>query len=239
MEPFSIFITSAPKDEKKVPFLLESINNCLEGWDDVHLITTANENAILLRAPFERCSYRRRWIYQQFLKLFQTVTKHDLYLTIDADLVFNRPMPLFENGKRIWWRGRDQYNKAYYEFNKRLLGLDRLADHTFLMDMNFFDRRIITEMLECLGMTKEVFIERSIDIITHECHPSEADIYGQYCAKYHPDLYEVRRAKVYEEARWTNSIEDQVWPDLKEKIESAKGMNIDVMVFNSWFLETV
>lgn len=258
-EPYSIFIPCAVKDFHKLKFLLRSIELNLTGYDDITICAPCpekwpemglssvspdirselgiREDKIVLDIDLSIFSHRPNWIYQQFLKLFQNVTEHDLFLTIDADVIFNRPLPLFNDaGKRIWYHAWPQNHQPYYEFNERTLGLGREYNGTFLCDMNFFDRKIIQEIVLAYGGTQEEFIWRSAAIIDSDCYPSEADLYGQYCYKYHPDLYEIREAKSYAEGRIVYKHDDQVWPDdhIQQTIDELKIENIDIIMLHSW-----
>lgn len=251
-EPFDIVIVAAPKDFGKIKYLIRSIRHYLTGYNKVYFIVP-DRNALMhyrdwtfiynekevLDIDLRKIKYRPQWIYQQLLKLFQNVTENDLYMTVDADLIFNRSLPMFnEKGQRIWWIGKEQYHKPYYAFNKAVLGLDRLYKGTFLADLNFFDRRIIKEMLEVSGYTQETFIEKVTEVTSKELHMSEADTFSQYVYKHHPDLYELRRLKVDDLAKEMSSMpwNYQAWTDeeLEARIEAAKGKNIDVLTNHSW-----
>lgn len=237
-EHFDIFIPAHPKDFHKLKFLFRSIQKNLTGWKDIHLSTPerarkklesimpriATEHSVFLHSDEDlidfdpaRCAHRPNWIQQQYLKMFQGVTS-DLYLTIDADVIFLKPLPMFTEGsdvtvdesnntaetiqenelhisvktpvqKRILWQGWEQNFMAYFVFQERMLNLPREFDGTGICDMNFMDRKIIREMLEKNGYDTQSFIEKSYEVIGPDCYPAEPEIFIQYVMKYHPDLY--------------------------------------------------
>lgn len=266
MTPYSIFIPCAAKDFHKLKFLLRSIERNLTGWDDVWICAPNMGNAFgfvslkeIVDLSAHRVDYvtdrevldidisifrhRPNWIGQQFLKLFQNVTRHDLFLTIDADVIFNRPLPLFTPGdslmapKRIWWCGYEQFHPPYYTFNREMLGLNRDYQGTFLADMNFFDKRIIEGIL--YGRSKEEFIARAAELIGPTCYPSEADIFGQYFYRYHPNLYEIRRAKTATLHKHVQAIDEIAWTDeeIKAEIENHRHLDIDFFAIHSWWMQ--
>lgn len=216
-EFYDIFIAAAPKDFNKLKYLFKSIDENLTGFEDIHisvpdkeqflymdkdwarregyLLLFLNHNIYLhsdkeiLDIDMSKCKYRPNWIYQQYLKMFQNVTKNDLYLTIDSDVIFNRSMSMFTilnviddpstviNGfgipksikperKRILWAGWQQNNRPYFEFQEKMLNLPREYNGTFISDINFMSKNIIDEMMSKNNYTIDSFIEKSFEIIT-------------------------------------------------------------------------
>lgn len=252
MNRFDILIPAAPKDFHKLPYLIDSIRKNIAMWRDLHLVvpdknavqvsirnlfTAVHNEQDVLSLDKTRFPYRPTWIYQQFLKLFQNVTS-DSYLTIDSDVVFLRPLRMYTDAKQpkpIWWRGWEQNNRPYYEFQERVFNLSRDFPGTFLCDMNFFDRRIIHELMDRNNYTVESLARKTAEIISPTCYPSEADIYMQYVWAYHSGMYEIRQAKVYAKGRHIQSITDQAWPDLEEEIERVSKEDFDIAMFHSWY----
>jgi hypothetical protein len=253
MEPFDIFIPVAPKDAVKVPYLLDSIRRCVPGYDRIYLCAardgvpggeTTNapgvvraRDADVLQMDLRRLRHRPNWIYQQYLKMFQTVTRHDLYLTIDSDVVFNRPMPMFTaEGQRILYLGWEQNHAPYFRFQEKLLQLPRVHPHTFINDMNFMDRRIIQEMLGRNGYDVASFIERSYEVIDGNCYPAEPEIWGQYVHKHHAARYQYRQAKTRMLGKDTGRFDEAGWisDEIERAMDGLRGADIDMVMFHSW-----
>lgn len=263
VDPFDIFIPVSPKDTYKLKFLLGSIIEHVDGWETIHLcmpsnvywywtevhewvkivgvgrLRTYDEQEVV---PFDksRLSFRSGWVYQQLLKMFQDVTKNDLYVTVDADVIFNRKTEFFSaDGRRIIWRGWEQHYGPYFEFQEKVLGLPREFPGTFINDMNFFDKRIIGEMLERNGFTVQSFLDKCCEVITPECVLAEPEIFGQYVHRHHRDKYEYRQAKTKSWGRQIESLDDNPWPDdeINKTIEIMRGEDIDMFMLHSWFNE--
>lgn len=257
-EPFDIFIPCAPKDYGKLAYLVSCIRRNLSGWDKIYVCSPDNSAAHdiyggivrddmiflsdsdALELDISRFKHRPNWIYQQYMKLFQNITESDLYFTIDADVIINRPIDLFnEAGQRIIWMGWEQNHRPYFEFQERMLGLHRAYPHTFINDTNFFSKAIIREMLQRSGYTVDSFIEKSFDVIGPDCYPGEPEIFGQYVYKHHPEKYEFRQAKT---TRWAKEITKAGWThsawtddEIRAKIEEVKDQDIDFFMLHSWF----
>jgi len=241
-----IFITTTEKDYNKLPYVLDSINRNIEynkiifcSPTEIPLDVEQFRDKEILDIDISRFKYRKFWVYQQFLKLFQDITS-DFYITIDSDTIINKPLKFFqfvglqgeiEAFKPIWYKGWNQNNAPYYEYNKAMFGFDRVVNHTFLADMNFFDRNTINGMLHDYNYTVDSFIEKSFDVINDHCYPSEADIYGNYYSKHiSPDLYIIKDLKtecVGKNGLWTKE-------EIENRISSRINSDLDTFSLHSW-----
>lgn len=244
MKQFDIFITVAPKDYHKIPYVIKALETNISNISEIVLCSPTHiENTSIkqlrddevYKIDRSRIKFRSNWCSQQFLKLFQTVTKNEYYLTIDCDTIVNRPLEFFSNDKPIWYVGWEQNHQPYYIFNEKMFGFGRVYNHTFLADMNFFNRNIIQNLLDdyCSG-NPDIFLEKAYSIIDENCHPSEADIYGNYFYLKYPDFYEIRQLKSKYAGRNMQSENNWNEYELSQIIENLKGKDVDTFGFHSW-----
>jgi hypothetical protein len=243
-------ICCAQKDYNKLPFTVGAALRNVKNLDTVHVITPEPIPQLpfsgkiryftdreVLDIDISRWKFRPNWIYQQFLKLFQRVSKHEYYVTIDSDTVIARPLEFFDtSGKPIWYLGRDQFHKPYFTFQQKAFGLGREYPHSFINDMNLFNRNLIDEMLKRNGFTFETFLETSYRIINKRCYCAEPELYGNYVMKYHPDLYSMRQLSTcYEGKRQTGRIETK-WDEagIEAFINRKSAEGFDLIAFHSW-----
>lgn len=253
-EQFDVFMPCAPKDYGKLKYVVNQIKTHLRGFDKIYVsVQDADqlpnechklglvivEDRDVLNIDLRKCKYRPNWVYQQFLKMFQDVTEHNLFFTIDSDVFINRKVKMFEKGRRVIWMGWEQNHPPYFKFQEQMLGLPRTMPHTCINDTNFFDKKIIAEMLERNGYTVESFIHKSFEIITPECFPAEPEIYGQYVFKYHLDKHEFKQAKVKMIAKeishthWRHQAYSE--PEIRAYIRDMAGLDLDFFMLHSWF----
>lgn len=213
----------------------------------------------ILDIDISKFKYRPNWLYQMYLKMFQNVTENDLFLTIDSDVIINRPVKLFSesiqhketldgvdiygiSNKRLLWMGWEQNHRPYFEFQEKMLNLPREYPHTFINDTNFMSKSIIKEMLERNSYTQESFIEKSFDVIHGPhgtgCFPAEPEIWGQYAMKYHSDKYEPYQMKTIGIGRPVSTIEEVAWSDadIEQQIEEMKTKDVDMFMLHSWYV---
>jgi len=203
---YDIFLTACYKDYQKIPFVLKAIFENLKGFQNVYLCTPKKYDGPELNYPIHyrldlkvlkftphKWRYRKNWIAQQFIKLFQNETENDYYFVLDCDTVINKPLQLFENENPIWrYFTAPQHNPPYYKFNQIMFGDAFDCSHTWLADMGLYSKKMIAKMLSQYNYTVESFINKTYKVISKNQYPSEADIYMGYINKYHPGFYIVK-----------------------------------------------
>jgi hypothetical protein len=204
MNNFDIFVPVHYKDSVKIDFLLESIFRNIHGFDKIYLVTNFNfqskfksDKIIVLNekevldVDFEKIKYRNSWTYQQFLKLFQNVTK-DWFLVIDSDCYVNKHIEIFNGDKfNFLFDGRENLNLSpFYSFSSKFLNVNRSYNKQFVSEIMVFNRNIILEIFKNIGLNtvNEMIDYLCENIKRHECL-SEFELYGSYVHSKHPDLY--------------------------------------------------
>lgn len=254
MEKYDIFIACAMKDYIKVDLCLNYLNSHMKNFDKIYLVTPTcpdksklekynieyfNDKDVLDINPM-KWKYRPNWIYQQFIKLFQNITKNDYYFTIDADVIINKDISMFsENGKPIWYYGWEQNHEPYFNFQKKIFGFGRIANHTFINDTNFFNKKVIQNMLSRYNFTIKSFIEKSYDIINNNCYPGEPELYGNYVLRYFPEMYEIKPLKTVNVGRYQTDPFENVYSinEINEFINSNK--EYDMIMLHSWYDKSI
>lgn len=223
MPNVDLLIPCAPKDYAKLPYVLDSVDRYLPDIGAAHIVTP---NLVSLEAryrfplhmhldqdildfDFTRFKFRPTWVYQQFLKLFQTVTD-DWFLVMDADRFINKPLRLFDNDKPIMFlRDRDECHYPYFEYSKIMLGIGKWYEHSFLSECTLYSRSLIEDMLLSADLTPHEWLEKSVEIIDATCCIADAELYGSYTYINQRDLYQYRilrdhmLGKYAEQGEWT------------------------------------
>ena len=203
--PVDLVLPAAVKDYSKLPRVIESVRRYTE-VETIHIIAPEPEgirntwpkvvvhaDADVLPYDREELPFRPSWVFQQILKVFQDVTENDWFLVMDADIIINRPIPLWTvEGKPIFNLGRDQYNFAYFVFNEKLLGFGKLYPWSFLSECVLYNKQLVREMLRYCGLTLDDFWRKLVEIVSVSCHPADAELYGSYIVQEQPDVYEIR-----------------------------------------------
>ena len=253
MKPFDIFLVCAYKDLNKLPFVLEGVSQNIKGYEEIWVCTPSAlsmEDTDKIHFPVHyitdheviqfqanRWKHRPSWIAQMFIKLFQNVTKNDWYFVCDCDTLILRHLQLWNGEHPIQYYGWDQNNQPYYEFNKKVLGYDRVLDHTTLSDTGHYNKKLINEMLDVIGyQSPKQFIHKTYNLINDRCYPSETDLHFNWVAKHYPTLYEFRRLKTKMNAREGNDPFLQLWSeeDIKSLLAKMRTSDIDTTSIHSW-----
>lgn len=255
-ENFDIFLACAPKDYLKLSHVIKSIQDNIDGFHNLFICSPTDiPSNILERIEMMNYTYldqnglpgvarenwlfRPNWCFQQHLKLFQKMTGR-WYLTLDCDVIINRPLKFIEGGKPVYYRGMDQYYRPYFTFMDNMMGLEKVSPRSCIADMNFINRDIIEDMLRRYGYSIESFIKKSQSITNRDCHIGEPELYGNYCKKYFSDVY-VEKDLIQAPfiGRRQDTVEGTVYGEneIVAAIEANKGKPYDVFSLHSWLNE--
>lgn len=247
---FDVFIPCAPKDENKLPYVIDSIRqNVSYGSGTIHVSSPSGtvlpcpgvafykDEDVL---PFGRSGWacEQAWNYQQCLKLFQEVTSY-LYLVVDCDTIFNRPVEFFENGKMVWHTSKRKFNKPYFDFQMQMIGIGNVLGKSAIANMGFYDRNLVRAMLADNGYaTKDDFIRKAQSLTSRACYMCEQNLYASYCHAKHPGHYIFRNivspADIGKAQRDPGKI---MWTkeEIENNIKSMKKKNYAAFSLHSWF----
>ncbi len=143
---------------------------------------------------------RTGWYFQQFLKMaYAFRVDEDAYFQMDADVLVLKPLPLTD-GDRPCFFVRKEHNRTYFETMRRLLGIDKQIDMSFISETMLFDTGIMKEMIgkieDAKGSEGEGFwrkILNAIDPLKIDGSGfSEYETYGTYTVSNYPGLYSIK-----------------------------------------------
>jgi|TARA_R110000822_G_scaffold58664_2_gene146626 hypothetical protein len=237
---YDLIIPAHPKDYVKLQFCLGS---CLEylnpspenvyiitpdGISGQGLISIKDDHAIPIKQS--DINYRRpNWIFQQFVNLFQDFTENDMYLSVDADIIFNRQIDLFESDKPTFFiSDRDQHHVPYFIFMDKWRGLSRQVDYTFINDFMMFDKNICREMVPDI----HDLLDFCNEVLSEDCLLAEFEIYGNYVTKYHADRYNTKPSKT----SMSGKVVQDPWTveQIQHLILAHQGKDFDLFSLHSW-----
>ena len=173
-------------------------DNMLEGLSFQHVYQT-------LKSHF-KCTIYAGWYLQQFLKMGFALSPYakEEYLIWDSDTLPLHPMSFVENCKYLL-TGNTEHHKPYFETLHRLLGFGKLCEVSFIAEHMPIRVEVMRELIDAIGHSdvngdywfdKIIYATSGID----EQAFSEFETYGNYCVKYHSDLFELRGLRTLREA---------------------------------------
>ena len=250
---FDILILSTEKDFCKLPYVLKSIKENIDGYDNIYIISPSkvtydgdfinilDKDAIELTdetknkwEEFKKSGnftrHNHSWLWQQFIKLFQNVTQ-DNYLIVDSDIIINRKLDVICDNKPNFLLGTNQYTFEYFDYMKKMLNLEKIFHFSFINEIMFIDRNIIRDILKKFNNNHNDFIIKSVEIMNNDCFISEFEMYGNYTIKNFTQSYNVKYIK--------NKIigKCELWSveEIERVIEYYKrDMSLDIFSMHSW-----
>lgn len=154
----------------------------------------------LLNSVDENRPSQTGWYFQQLLKLAFAHTEYagEYYLSWDADTLPLNKIDFFDKDKLLFTK-KIEYHKPYFDTMKRLIGLERQVDYSFIAEHMLFKSEIVKELtaaIEQSNVDGNTWFEKIINACDFSEGKanlfSEFETYGNYCAKYYPSLYGTR-----------------------------------------------
>lgn len=212
---YDVIIPAGKKDVHRVPFCVASLKYLNPQPQHVIVVTP---DPSLVNIPFIsviaddnvfKFAKKGNWVFQQFVKLFQHFTPNDLYLSVDADLIFAQPFNVFgENDKLTFFRYEFAGNTdAAFKFIEVSLGIPRVIPHTMMSHFMMFNRPVCRELMERFlevhpivpGMMPEQhFYDWVIANQSGDLSMSEFELYSNFVMTRHPEMYDIRVTQAWD-----------------------------------------
>jgi hypothetical protein len=247
---YDIVIVSHDKDFNKLKYVIEYANKNLtdfeafylilrnsDKYDEINILKEKTDKPIfiydendVLKIDLTKIKFRPTWIYQMMLKMFQDITKNDKFLIMESDGIINKRFKFFgKDGGTIYYLGRNQYHKPYFNFNK-LLNIPERYDHSFISEFMMYDKNMIKKLLEHVKcVDKFEFIDKFIyNNINENCYPADYELYGNFLFNFYNEKMYVEKY-TYQLNGSNNIIND-------DKIEYLikKYRNYNYISFHTW-----
>lgn len=232
----------------------------LDGISNVELL---DENGLVPELSFgivHECMKRKGekrpncvgWYFQQLLKFAFAKSKwaKGYYLTWDADTLPLNPVSFFDGDSPLFTKKIENHEPYFLTMN-RILGFGKLVDYSFIAEHMVFKASIVKEMLEAIEDYPKSEGKTWVEKIMYACDFSdkrgslfsEFETYGNYCVKYHPDLYGTRQLNTFRAAGLIRGRH------ITDKILTRLGMDVVIASFEqqdapfpyniSWYMKRV
>ena len=143
------------------------------------------------------------WFFQQFLKMgfaLSNYCKNDYYLSWDADTIPLQKISFFDVDERPFFSMKTEYHKPYFIAIKRLLGIEKINEGSYIAEHMMFNKSIMCELLDTIQRScvdGVIWYEKILNAIVPELESadsfSEFETYGSFCKLNYPSLYVERK----------------------------------------------
>ncbi len=139
---------------------------------------------------------RTGWHFQQFLKMGFALSKFagEYYLSWDADTLALSSISFFDKEEKPLFTMKKEFHKPYFDTMRKLIGLYKTADFSFIAEHMMFKTSYMKELLSAIEHSNnqgnswyEKILNASVDLL----YPgfSEFETYGTYVLVNHPGSY--------------------------------------------------
>lgn len=263
-----VFCPCSPKDSLKLSYVVKSLVENFWELQDIHICVPDKTNfkdyeveghKVVFHEDFEvlplqhyvsALRFRPNWIFQQWLKMFQTVTT-DVNLTWDADCILTKPLSAYdENGKlKLFVQPNDKDESAFLRFSAKATGgvlgkwIEEDKCHTdYIADFALFNRKWIKEMVAKFFPSPLDFIQFSTlntywmqNDVKHSIFLSEYQLVGEYVDKFHPNEISKVQLKKRQIDRNQFSQIGNLWTEqeIEQEIARNKKLGYDTLKLQS------
>jgi len=149
----------------------------------------------------ERINKKERagWYFQQFLKMeIVKIIQNEYYLIWDADTVPLKPIRFFNNENRVLIHKSEENHPPYFETLKRILGLSKAVDYSFISEHLMVRTSLMRTMLLKLRADDDdrAWPYHILENIKTEDLPlsgfSEYETYGNFLRSTDPESFALR-----------------------------------------------
>lgn len=194
-------------------FLITKIENKIffnNSWLQRNLVTIIDEENMIPGLSFSKVKEYLElhfhkgtnvypgWYLQQFLKMGFALTKNagNEYLIWDSDTIPLHKLYFKDNAKYLL-TVKTENHTPYFNTMQRLLGFGKLCDRSFIAEHMPINTKIMRELINLIEESKvpgRNWFEKIINATsgTDEQAFSEFETYGNYCFKYHPEIFKTR-----------------------------------------------
>lgn len=249
---YDIVLVAHEKDFNNLKYIIRHAEQNLN-FDSIHLILSErsvykdealvktlttrpvyiHNEVDVLKIDKSRLKHRPNWIYQMFLKMFQDVTKNDNFLIIESDCIILSRLQFFESNKTTFFLCRDQNHQPYFNFSRKILGIGRELNHSFISEFMMYDKKKVNAMIKAANCnSKEEFLELLYENVTPDCYPADYEMYGNFCCKTYPSEFQVKKIDFGFFGR--SAEEKPEWDDNEIETLIYYNANKPVFSFHTW-----
>jgi hypothetical protein len=263
MPKYDVIIKSGEKDYVKLKHVINSLKFLKQQPEGIYLINPdrflpseyKDDKRITVYADKEvmptwdrtRIKFRPSWCFQSLMAVFQEITPNDYYLDMQGDNFFVREFSLFtEDDKPIFFVSpqHKHFHPPYFIFNEKMFGISGRVgaewgigrEDSFIIDFMLYKKSIAKEIPDLHGGIDK-FFDRACEIINDKCHPSEQDLYPNWCLTKYPELYVVKmdtQIRIDGKDFPDNFTDDEILDRIKETQTNPELSRVIALSCHTW-----
>lgn len=189
-----------------------TFDKCASGDRDVVII---DESSMIPNLTFHNvkkymdkrgAGKRTGWYFQQFLKMaYAFICDKEYYMSWDADTIPIRNHSMFEGDIPLFCT-KKEYNKPYFDTLKKMLGMDKVIEDSFIAEHMMFNKQVMLELIQDLTKCgNKLWFYNILDSIADDALGqagfSEFETYGTYAVTKYPNMYRFREVSAIRNAK--------------------------------------
>jgi hypothetical protein len=247
---YDVVIKAHNKDYHKLELVVDSLKYLNPEPENIYILTQDgfypkntifDEKIVFIKdeqvTPYidrSRLTHRPNWNWINLVSILQEFTENDLYLDVQSDNFFTKPIDLFDDqGRPKLFQstvnpGNNKGHRPYFEFSENVFGLEKVSDgYSYIIEFLMYDRKLLKELFKKFSSTEEM-LEVIYSNVNDNSYPADQEIFGNLVEKHFPEKYcFVPNAPVYLDGVGDGLNVSQEY--LKEYIKQVKIQRPDVI----------
>ena len=209
---YDVVIKAKPQDYHKLALVVSSLDFLNPTPQNIYIISptgyqpkgtvfdskivAVRDDEVTPRIDKSRLIHRPNWNWVNLVSILQEFTENDLYLDIQSDNFFTRPIDLFDESGRpkIFQSTANDVNnnghRPYFTFSEKVFGIEKVSyGYSYIIEFLMYDRRLLRQLFDERFKSYEDMIETVYANVTNDSYPADQEIFGNLVERYHHDKY--------------------------------------------------
>jgi hypothetical protein len=209
---YDVIIKTHPKDYYKLDLVVESLQYLNPQPEQIYIlspdgfypkntsydskITYIRDEEVIPYIDKTRLNHRPNWNWVNLVTIFQKFTENDLYLDVQSDNFFIKPINLFDANKRprIFQNTFNPINNnghwQYFNFSEKVFNIPKMnMGYSYIIEFLMYDKTKLKKLFDNYSNINDL-LEKCYTNINRDSYPADQEIYGNLLEKYFPNDYE-------------------------------------------------
>ena len=209
---YDVIIKSHPKDYYKLDLVVESLQYLNPQPEKIYILSpdgfypknTSYDSKIIYIKDDEvnpyidknRLTHRPNWNWVNLVTILQKFTENNLYLDVQSDNFFIKPINLFDENKRprIFQSTFNPINnvghKQYFNFSEEVFNIPKISmGYSYIIEFLMYDKIKLKKLFEQYSDINNL-LEKCYNSTNMNSYPADQEIFGNLLEKYFPEDYE-------------------------------------------------
>jgi hypothetical protein len=208
---YDVTIKAHQKDYHKLEIVVDSLKYLNPEPENIYILTQDgfypkntifDDKIVFIKddqvTPYidrSKLTHRPNWNWINLVSILQDFTENDLYLDVQSDNFFTKPIDLFdEQGRPKIFQstvnpGNNIGHRPYFEFSEKVFDLDKVSDgYSYIIEFLMYDKKLLRQLFKKYDSVDDM-LEIIYQNVNDNSYPADQEIFGNLVEKHFPEKY--------------------------------------------------